>query len=175
MRGTWLVLSTLILASAASAAAADLPPDSHVRCLDARSSELLTHALEASPTVTRLVDSLQTTDVIVLIRVGTSMARLSAGTEFMSATPGARYLLIELQPFASEDELMSLLGHELEHATEVAAALDVRDDAGMERLFKLIGFPSSIEDGYETQAALDAGREVLQEVSEGHGRPSQQA
>ena len=47
---------------------------------------------------------------------------------------------------------IALLGHELRHATEVAAAPDVRDEAALARLIARIGWAKS-RGQFETDAA----------------------
>jgi hypothetical protein len=160
----------LVLFATASVEARDRRPWSRVRCLDDTSADLLAHALDASPTVTRLVDSLESSDLIVMIRAGSPLSRLAAETQLLSATRGARYVLVEIRRFATEGELIGRLGHELQHANEIARAPEVRDAASLRALFARIGHPTAaVEDGYETEAAQEAGREVMREVAARRG------
>jgi hypothetical protein len=161
-----LVVATAVVASAAGAHWEAGP---HLRCLDARGAAVLGRALAASPTVGRLVSLLEASDLIVFVSTAQELSGLSARTRFMSAAKGARYVIVELEPRASRPELVAMLGHELQHATEIAADPGVRDDGSMRRLFRRIGFAASAPNGYETAAALAAGRQVLRELTSGHG------
>ena len=67
--------------------------------------------------------------------------------------PGARFNLI------------SALGHELQHALEIAAAPDVRDTVTLRTHYLRIGYERMGRGYYETDAALEAGRRVSAELA----------
>ena len=58
------------------------------------------------------------------------------------------------------DETIALIGHELRHALEVAASPDVRDQAGLTKLYKRIGEPAGCAHSFDTRAAQNTGRRV---------------
>jgi hypothetical protein len=63
------------------------------------------------------------------------------------------------------DDAVGWLGHELQHALEVAAAADVTNEAGLERLYRRIGRLQVHQvSRFETDAAVRAGEQVLAEV-----------
>ena len=73
------------------------------------------------------------------------------------------------QPRLLGDEQASALGHELQHAVEVAREPWVVDQASFEGLYRHIGQPSAVESRvpcYETAAAKRAGERVLAEIRE---------
>jgi hypothetical protein len=161
------LLYQLLVTTAAAPAASDRPlAGPHLRCLDDRAAAACSLALAVSPTVQYLVRAIDASDLIVFVRTEPGLSALSARTRFMSATRGARYVLVDLEALAPERQLVVLLGHELQHASEIASAAEVRDERAMRRLFKRIGFAAAtVSNGYETVAALDAGRQVLHELS----------
>ena len=62
---------------------------------------------------------------------------------------------------------MALLGHELQHAVELAEAPAVEDAADYEQLYERIGYESCSSAArrcFETDAAVQAGRDVLREL-----------
>jgi hypothetical protein len=76
-----------------------------------------------------------------------------------------RYLKIEASATNRRGDAIGWLGHELQHAIEVAAAGDVTNEAGLERLYRRIGHPQVHQASrFETDAAVRAGQQVLAEV-----------
>ena len=75
-----------------------------------------------------------------------------------------RYLRIQINRTGTPTELISLMGHELRHAIEVADATDVRDERALERLYQRIGMPSAALHTYDTDAAQTTGRRVRKEL-----------
>jgi hypothetical protein len=54
-----------------------------------------------------------------------------------------------------------MLGHELRHAVEIADADSVVDQASLGAAYRRFGFASTVMrsgEGYDSQAAIDAGR-----------------
>jgi hypothetical protein len=62
-------------------------------------------------------------------------------------------------------DTMSVVGHELQHALEVAMNTDVRDDVSFGALYARIGDQPARPDRYDTAAAREAGRRVRNEMS----------
>ena len=61
-------------------------------------------------------------------------------------------------------QLVSVLGHELQHAMEVAADPEVRGAATLRRFYSRVGWEGIAGGRYETDAAQEAGRVVAKEV-----------
>ena len=76
-----------------------------------------------------------------------------------------RYLRIQIRADLSRREAIALIGHELQHAMEIAAATEVRDSSAMSRLYKRIGHTSNGEHTYDTEAAQNTGRVVRRELA----------
>ena len=97
---------------------------------------------------------------------------------FLARTDNVRYLRIVLtQPLNLGDRnwLIALIGHELQHALEVAERPDIVDVTGMLELARRIGFPLKGRPGYETSAARAAGDAVLDELTKKKGATSRSA
>ena len=116
------------LPSVAAAASQVAPPldtfsTAHVRGLDHRAALLLDDGRTRSATFRRLCDTLEQSDVIVLVKTGT--LKTPAQTMFVSAKPGARFVRITLALPEMDDVLLAWLAHELQHAVEIASAPEV--------------------------------------------------
>jgi hypothetical protein len=112
----------------------------HVRATDASTREWLRIGAAESPTFRALLAKLVVSDVIVYIGVVDRIAGgLSGQMFFVAATPGARYVRIELVANGSEREMVALVGHELQHAVEIASAPHVRDRQSMALLYLGMG------------------------------------
>lgn len=109
----------------------------HVRGYDKTSAYLLARARLLSPTVERLVATLQTSDVIVAVKTG--CLRVPGQLQLVGAASTVRYLCITLNGPGPEAELIAALAHELQHAVEVAAAREVTDDTWMARYYETHG------------------------------------
>jgi hypothetical protein len=97
---------------------------SHIRTVDADADTLLGEGWTRSATFRRLVEALEESDLFVYVEMG--YLGLPAQLQFAAATPVGRYVRITInagQEF--EDTQVAWLGHELQHAVEVAAAPDV--------------------------------------------------
>jgi hypothetical protein len=160
----------LVLLSVTSGFGADRRPNSRLRCADDAAAAVVETALAQSPTVRRLVDEVERTDLIVLVRATMSMERARASTRFLTSTPtphdaaaGPRYLLIELNPLGAPWDLVALFAHELQHAFEIGHDRSVQCEGDVARLYTRIGW-SPKPGEYETAAAVDIGRDVRREV-----------
>jgi hypothetical protein len=126
-------------------------------------------ALACSPTVAGLATALSAHDVLVSIvvthvRGWTGTDVLNGRLVFLSATPGVRHLRIEVNSPPDDRVTIGLLAHELQHAAEVAAAPDVRDDESVATLFRKIGFQTQRR-RFETRQAIYTGRRAAAEVT----------
>ncbi len=157
---TWTI-ALLLLANTA----ADKPPlasAAHVRAAQS-AGKILEDAESRSATIRGLVDRLGTSDVIVYVEITSSPQIPVARTKLVTATSAVRFLRIGINTSVTPFDVAPLLGHELQHALEIAEHAEVTDDAGMRRLFERIGHPSGL-DSYETDAARDIERQVRAET-----------
>jgi hypothetical protein len=80
--------------------------------------------------------------------------------------PGAqnqRYVRVQIGARGAAEDLIALLGHELQHAVEVADALQVRNENDLATLYQHIGIRGGLHT-YDTAAAQDMGRMVRREL-----------
>ena len=143
---------------------------SHVRSTDAAILESLREGCSRSPTFRRLVDELDQMGTIVYVERG-----ICGFGHYKACLPhsitiagGIRFLRIVVERGQGGAQELALIGHELQHALEIARAPDIRSPDDITALFRRIGrsphCPRGTPDCYETSAALAAGDQVLREV-----------
>jgi|SRR4051794_34097496 len=137
-------------------------PIARVRAAES-AARLLDDAARRSPTIRELIGRLAGTDVIVYVELTPSPQIDTARTKLVTATASARFLRIGLSTSLSAFEMAPLLGHELQHALEIAEHADVRDDAAVRELYGRIGRGRGA-DRYETDAAGKVERIVRAEM-----------
>jgi hypothetical protein len=141
-------------------------PDRRVRTTDARIQSLLVLGARRSRTFASLIAALNRTDVIVYIEpVSNLPATLAGRLMLLPEAAGQRYLRIQVGSLASSRDLISTIGHELQHALEIAEARGVRDQRALVRLYEQIGRAGSAAHSYDTAAAQRAGRRVRTELA----------
>ena len=149
------------------AVTAQSSPDRHVRTADPKVRVLIDAGLSRSATFRHLVDILNESDVIVYIEPKRTRQALGGYLAHNVVNRGEyRYLRIAVETQGAQRRLVSLLGHELQHAVEVAQSPDVRDAAGLERMFDrlAIKFGCGGTTCSETQAAKDIEHIVNEEL-----------
>jgi hypothetical protein len=124
---------------------------------------LVDAAKAVCPTVQRLLDTLQHTDVMVLVEVRDQVLNRTGHLRFIGAGNGRRWVRITIDGGNRQAEQAGWLAHELRHAVEVAAAPNVTDAKELERLYVRIG--TNMGNGqFETDAAIAAGKQALDEA-----------
>ncbi len=137
---------------------------SHVRALNAAARDLLATAIARSTIIKNLVDALEATDVVVYVTVEPLPDHRTAGyLSFHSRAGGFRYVMVRLDSLVPPRDLTVMLGHELQHALEVAAAPEVHDPTTLALLYTRIGW-SCGPNKWETDAARSVGERVLGEL-----------
>jgi hypothetical protein len=137
----------------------------HVRAVDTRIGGAIADGLRRSTTFAQLVLALDRSDVIVYIETARGMPSSLAGRMLITPGPaGYRYLRIQVAAASRGNELIALVGHELQHALEVAESPGVRDELSLIALYEAIGHGSKGPHRYDTMAAQNAGRRVRQEL-----------
>jgi hypothetical protein len=160
-----LLSVVLYLFTAAGASAQVMTP----RPLDPLSAETFEQAFNGSPVVRDLVRQLEGSNLVVHIVSSRSMPYGIAGTmRFVASRGGYRYVRITLAVDNRADSRAAVLGHELQHACELAAS-DAHDDDGVRRLFQATGHhPGQSEDVFETRAAMLVERQVKTDLRAEH-------
>jgi hypothetical protein len=169
-------LLTLVIVIGSAALTFSAPPafaqpverSPRVRAADARTAFLLTQGLQRSTTIRALVAALEQRDVIVYIELQPSLRRRLAGTlTWITATPEHRYVRISINPELNTVLAIATMGHELQHALEVATATEVRSDVAMEKFYRLHGDISRAQaTGWDTEAARMTGEHVRRELAD---------
>jgi hypothetical protein len=157
------VTAALALAPLTERAALD-SPYRHVRTQDRSIRLLLKRGFTHSPTFARLMARLEQSDVIVYVE---EVPRLPGALEgrmmMLTASHGRRYLRIQLAMRGASEDSIAVLGHELQHAVEVAEEVGVIDQTTLAVLYRRIGTRGGPE-VYDTVAAQDVGRIVRKEL-----------
>jgi hypothetical protein len=137
-----------------------------VRAADQRTAALLTLGLERSETIRALVSKLERRDVIVYIEMQPLLKKRVAGMlTWIAATAQHRYVRVSINPELSTDMAISTLGHELQHALEIASASDVVSEKTMEKFYRAHGESTRAQaSGWDTEAARAAGQDVRREL-----------
>lgn len=139
-------------------------PSRHVRTTNNAMDALLRRGFRRSPSFAALVTHLQRSDVYVYIEEVPRLPGALEGRLMMQPLAhGHRYVRIQIALRGAREDSISLLGHELQHAAEVADAPDVRDQDGMTQLYERIGVRGGLH-VYDTVAAQAMGRTVLREL-----------
>jgi hypothetical protein len=159
-----LLLSLTFALAPLTATAALESPQRHVRTTDRSVRQLLKRGFTRSITFARLLARLEHSDVIVYVE---EVPRLPGGLEgrmmMLPRAHAVRYVRIQITLRGSPDDSIALLGHELQHAIEIAEHPDVADQAGMVKLYQRIGVRGG-EHVYDTFAAQAMGRAVRKEL-----------
>ena len=150
------------MAAAPPAAAATLL---HVRTTSPALRTLIDAGIERSPTFRDLVDQLEASDVVVYVSFKMfDEADIAGRIQFVGSAGGRRYLQIFVAPLA-DVACIAILGHELRHAVEIAAAPSVVDAASLAQCYARIGFKVAPHaDRFDTHDAVECGRRVLREA-----------
>ncbi len=160
-----LALVCFCLLSARVYAAGDPPIENikPVRSTTRWGEGLLAEGCKKSTSFRRLVQTLHRTAVIVYVEPVREMGGLMRASTSIAGVGGPfRYLRVSLGMAATRKKLIALIAHELQHATEIAAAPEVVDDATMAEYYRRIGDRNL--DGYDTAAARDMGDVVWSEL-----------
>jgi hypothetical protein len=143
-----------------------LGPDSRVRGLDPAARAVIEAAVACSPTVARLVADFEASDLIVLVETCPLARKVSLGDlRIVAASAGVRYVRIRLRIPNAAPDLMTVLGHELRHAVEVASAAEIRDAASQRAFFLRVGYERPGGGRFETEGAVETGRLVATEIA----------
>jgi hypothetical protein len=145
------------------------PSMNHVRASEPEIHALLEAGRLHSPTFRKLLETLDASDVIVYVG-----PRLSRGDLYaylvhnVVDSGGHRYLRVFVDTSGAWRRLVSSLGHELQHAVEVAQAPEARDTEGLARMFegasKGARCASDARNCYETKLAIAVGNAVFDEL-----------
>lgn len=158
------VLGMPVLSAAADALPGNQPvPGRHVRSSNSDLIALIDRAGERSATFRSLVDTINGSDSIVFVEPGKCGHGVRACFVSVTAVDSHRYMRVVVDIRKADWDLMGSIGHELRHTIEVIGAPNVRSNASKFFLYQQIGTLGT-PTARETQAAVDAGNTVRDEV-----------
>jgi hypothetical protein len=141
-------------------------PVSRVRSIDTSISTLIERGLDHSPTLKRLVATVEASDGIVYLETGQCPGKVGACLlNWMVSSGGNRFLRVVLdrKRLGADRFVLAAVGHELQHAIEVLGERSVTNGLRM-YLFYLQHAPTT-QAQFETRAAVNAGLEIRTELS----------
>jgi hypothetical protein len=153
-----IVLSAFV----AIAPASIVPPFPRVRPMSADARALVDEAARRSPTIARLLRIIEQSDAVVYIDLQFEM-RGEGATTLFAVSQYCRFIRVTIAKTVTGHRRIEMLGHELRHAVEIIEAPEVRDSAGMRRLFGKIGWLLG-DLTFESNGAIDTERQVRREL-----------
>jgi hypothetical protein len=140
----------------------------HLRTTEPALADAIATGTRQSAIFHALVDRLSASDLIVHIAYDTTMRSDTAGhLSFAVAAGGYRYVRIAIGRRLWGCELVAIIGHELQHAVELADAPQVVDERSMAAFYRSTGFSSRNDwrDEYETERAISVTRQIRRELA----------
>jgi len=156
----------LLVVASSALASADPRAFTRVRSTERPMIELLQAGAARSPTFRRLVETLEQSDVIVYVE---RSRKVDGGyLRFATVAGHSRWVQVLVNPDRPINQILAMIGHELQHAVEISEASSVVDETTMAGLYLQIGVKSCRRDAracYETRDAQAAGGDVFRELS----------
>lgn len=117
----------------------------HVRTTDPRVQTWLDFGVSESLTFRDLLARLGKSDLIVHVQLVDHL-RVAGQTSFVASAGGVRYVRIEMVATPDAREMIALIGHELQHAVEIADNPRVQDRESFAQFYRMLsGNPGSID------------------------------
>jgi hypothetical protein len=182
MVGALLVIGALVLGPGAESDNTNVPRGVmseaaayHVRTTDPRVQGWLRFGAAESQTFRNLVNLLAESDLIVHVQVVDRLT--TAGqTYFVTSTASVRYVRIDVVNGGSANEMVALIGHELQHAVEIAHEPRIRDRQTLSVFYRQMAGNSTTSTEYDSAAARVMEDRVRRELwgarSESHSSDS---
>jgi hypothetical protein len=150
-----------------SASGAFLPGGPRVRPYDGRTATLLLEGIQRSGTFREIVNRIEMRDVIVYLQMQPQLkGRLAGSMTWLTRTNHFRYVRISISPDINGELAIATLGHELQHALEVASAPSVIDPESLTAHYRQIGITVKGQyNGWDTEAAQIAGDEIRRDLA----------
>lgn len=160
--------AVVFTATLASAQDADRGPQPRVRGTTPDVALLLNELVARSPTARDLVDRIDRSDIVVYVRYEWfTSTTLRGRIGFLASDKRRRFLAIEIACRYTRTDQLVALGHELQHAVEIAEAPSVWDARSLAEHYTVIGEPTGYagrSETYETAAAAETGHRVRSEL-----------
>jgi hypothetical protein len=140
-------------------------PTSRLRPMGKDAGRLLEEGFNRSTTFRQLVGRIRRSDVIVYVQTRPDMPPHAGGSlRFLGRSATDRFVLVSINTYHNLSTKIALLGHELQHVTEVADATDVTSAEGLRALYRRIGVRVRT-DAYDSHAAQVTGQLVRDEIA----------
>jgi hypothetical protein len=141
-----------------------------IRPADSETRELVRIGRELSPSLARLLSRVEASDVVVYLKCAWLSSRVDGQLTFLSSVAGLRYVLVEIACDRGEIRRLATLGHELQHAIEIAHAPAIVDEASLGRAYAEFGVQrdrtsTSTRQAFDTPAAVAMGEQVWKEIT----------
>ena len=163
----WLVCALMLAGAVPAWGGSQLPASiPRVRPLGQTAVLAFQRGIAHSPTFRDVVARLQRSDVVVYISVEPRPpGKCPGATRFVSATRYNRFLHIVVDRRLAPKTMVALLGHELQHALEVADAPAIRDFEAFRQFYEHQGFHNEHMGTFDSRAARETGRRVRAELA----------
>ena len=136
-----------------------------IRSSERRLTKLIVDGVRRSKTFADLVSRVHQSDVIVYVETSHQLGPETVGRILLQTVAGGqRYLRVQVRALLQGDQIIAVLGHELQHALEVAADRSVVDEATLTGLYRRIGHSSQGTAGFDTDGARAVGIRVRDEL-----------
>ena len=137
-----------------------------VRGMNKTATQFIDQAVRLSPTIAAQIRALEDSDLIVYVGLQILGHSTDGKTILTGVTNRARFLRITVNAKGHMVDRVVVLGHELQHALEIAAAPEARDIASLRELYRRIGVDPSAHSRFETEEA----RQVAFAIRNEYGR-----
>lgn len=152
--------------SSTQAAPGRVEPFPRIRTTGPHAAVTLQRGLTLCPTVRALAQQVERSDLIVYITCERRpQGRPDASMKFMHATTEFRFVQIVIDIELALPQRLALLGHELQHALEVAANPGIRDRKSFLEYYRQLSVRHLDLKTLDTEAARQAGERVRQELA----------
>ena len=145
--------------------------DPHVRATTPELRALMTEGSERSDAIRSRLALLESSDLLVHVDYYYSPTTRVAGfVTFAGAAGGWRYVRISIRWDLPRFQQLAILGHELQHAVEIAEAPAIVDPASLARFYEGIGSEQRAAGcrAFDTEAAVAVERQVRRELNTLH-------
>ena len=158
-------------ATSRAAASDDARRPSHVRGEDAALAALIDEGERRSAVFQGLVEQLNQSDVFVYVQQRELAGNLNGRLTLIGASRPWRYLRVQIDCRRMLLAQIAALGHELQHAVEIAGTPGAVSGVFLQQMFTTIGYRlEGVGQRYETDSAREAGRRVFRQLFSPGGR-----
>jgi hypothetical protein len=145
------------------------PASARLRLIDSRLHAVVAEGREHSASFRALLDQLEATDVVVYVECARLRPRLDGALTFLTAAAGVRYVVVRIALDLARPRQIAILGHELQHALEIAGAPDIVSARTMAAAYERFGFTRNRRAervDFDTVAAIATGVTIWRELGE---------